>query len=231
MAEHLNGAISAQGWYSDPWQPDALRWWDGIQWTGHASSLTGTVEGAVSGGPDSDEVDEHPVAYVSHACPPIPATQASERPANDLLTVVPGVLEGSRWFIATLAGLSLAILAFVIFLVTALKSHDWTNWLIGGLLVTGLLICSLRASRTRYLQLDREGVTVHNFWRNWRIAWRDIRDVDLTFRNGEGMKFATPTIRLLNGGSRKVYGLGEMGNLHKAQVTVSRILAARDAYS
>jgi len=231
VADHTGGEASPPGWYSDPWQPDAVRWWDGFQWTDSASSLTGTVNGSVSGGPGIGVVDEQRAAHTLHVSPPTPAMQASQAPANSAPPVVPGVLEGSQWIIGTLAALLLAIAAFAFFLVTALKSHDWTDWLVGGILFAGLLGCSLRLSRTRYLQLDREGVTVHNFWRNWHIAWGDIRDVDLVFRNGDGMRFATPTIRLQNGESCKIYGLGEMSNVHKAQVNASMILAARDANS
>lgn len=28
------------GWYADPWQVAALRWWDGTQWTGAVSEPT-----------------------------------------------------------------------------------------------------------------------------------------------------------------------------------------------
>jgi hypothetical protein len=26
------------GWYADPWDADRLRWWDGEQWSGYAST-------------------------------------------------------------------------------------------------------------------------------------------------------------------------------------------------
>jgi hypothetical protein len=29
------------GWYDDPWQPGALRWWDGAQWTSNAAPRPG----------------------------------------------------------------------------------------------------------------------------------------------------------------------------------------------
>lgn len=51
----------AAGWYSDPWEPTQLRYWDGSQWTSHASP-SGQAEpeglaapgGAVAPGPGAE---------------------------------------------------------------------------------------------------------------------------------------------------------------------------------
>jgi hypothetical protein len=32
-------AAARRGWYSDPWQTDALRYWNGYGWTGRARPL------------------------------------------------------------------------------------------------------------------------------------------------------------------------------------------------
>lgn len=29
--------VAPANWYTDPWNPDRLRWWDGMQWTGQTA--------------------------------------------------------------------------------------------------------------------------------------------------------------------------------------------------
>lgn len=44
---------SDSGWYSDPWQPGQLRYWDGGGWTGHVALRAGPARASPSSVPDS----------------------------------------------------------------------------------------------------------------------------------------------------------------------------------
>lgn len=36
IAHDHHGSLAPAGWYSDPFRPGALRWWDGTRWTAQA---------------------------------------------------------------------------------------------------------------------------------------------------------------------------------------------------
>ncbi len=38
VSEPAPASDPAPGWYADPWRPDALRWWDGAQWTSNQAA-------------------------------------------------------------------------------------------------------------------------------------------------------------------------------------------------
>ena len=40
----FSGAAAPEGWFSDPWQIDSLRWWDGKHWTGYTSGHPGGTD-------------------------------------------------------------------------------------------------------------------------------------------------------------------------------------------
>lgn len=42
-------AAMPSGWYDDPWDPRALRWWDGTTWTGYTDAQYGPGAGSFAG--------------------------------------------------------------------------------------------------------------------------------------------------------------------------------------
>lgn len=46
-----SNAVPAGGWYPDPWEQSAFRWWDGYQWTAHVSDPHQPVQPALAAAP------------------------------------------------------------------------------------------------------------------------------------------------------------------------------------
>ena len=122
MADVLPGA----GWYHDPWQIDALRWWDGVQWTGWTSPRDTQVGRSASERQNTwTPGTQSPVGEPSEKPTPVP------EPFE-----VPTVLTGRTQMVQPVALFLLAAGALLAALITFFGNHRP----IGRNLITGVSI-------------------------------------------------------------------------------------------
>ena len=116
-------------------------------------------------------------------------------------------MEGdSWWFRAALCGL-LALVALIVLISIIAGNHGgFSRNLLQGIIVTGTcfvllaVVAPYRLWRARRLDLDHEGIVIHNFWRSWEIPWDEISEVVVT----QGGGWYYPTVRLQSGGVRRI---------------------------
>jgi hypothetical protein len=216
--------MTPMGWYADPWNVSALRWWDGYQWTGFEWPMPGQGDPA-----------PRAAAGAELALSTIPEDFASADGRQEVLPPeLPARLHGAArsqgpWILIAFALILLITLIAVVGGRHGSQTIDWyaaVACLAAGCMI--LLAARLYGlSHLPYLEMDAEGIVVHRRGRNKRIAWNEIADVGLHVQTGEGVAFTVPTIYLRDGGTYKVQFLTEWGRSAKARQSVELILATR----
>lgn len=214
------------GWYGDPWNESALRWWDGYRWTGFNWPRPGLGEPA-SGPPPGAEL----------ALSTIPEDFAStDRCEAVLPPELPARLHGGArsrgpWILVAFAAILLILLVAVVGGPHGSRSVNWIVAVsclsLGCVILLAVGVYAL--AHLPYLEMDAEGIVVHRHGRHKRIAWTEIADVGLHVRSGEGVVSTVPTLYLRDGGTYGIQCLTEWGRSVRARQSVELLLAAKHA--
>jgi hypothetical protein len=112
--------MSAPGWYRDPSQPGALRWWDGERWSEHRAAAPPVVQPYYA-----KDTDGYAIASILTAVFGIPiAPIILGHIARNRIRESNGMLEGDGLAIAGLVigYLTLALIAIVIIVLVAVAA-------------------------------------------------------------------------------------------------------------
>jgi len=156
---------------------------------------------------------------------------------GDRVPPVPGVMEGdSWWFRAALCGILALVALIVLISITAGNHGGFSRNLLQGIIVTSTcfvflaVVAPYRLWRARRLDLKRDGIVIHNFWRSWEIPWNEITEVVVTQGGGVGPMWYIPTVRLQSGRVRRISGLGSANDAYQAQKMAAMLAAVVDAH-
>jgi hypothetical protein len=157
---------------------------------------------------------------------------------TDSVPQVPGVIEGHSWKFRAVLCVALSLVPFISLIAITAGNHGGysRNLLIGQVttstcFVLLAVVAPYRLWETRRLDLTFDGITVHNFWWNWHIAWPDIADVVVTDGSNGVVTWYLPTVELEGGGVRKIHGLGSVNSKLNAQNAAEKLTTARGMFT
>ena len=226
----MSQALPGAGWYRDHWRIDALRWWDGVQWTGWVAPWCRQM-----GQPDI----EHPMTSASQAWLDVARADEQQSPSPEPFDV-PSVLVGKTSRLVAPVGLFLlAAFFFVATLTTFFGNHLPVGWkLITGVSIQSALFLGLVAwgvfalRHPLRLELASDGVVIHGWFRGRRteVSWQDITAVVLRANSVEGVPWVWPAVERRTGKTIVIPALVEFPwKGQRASEAVDRLLATRDA--
>jgi hypothetical protein len=156
---------------------------------------------------------------------------------GDRVPTVPGFMEGDSWRLRAAMCVVLSVVALIVLIAITAGNHGgFSRNLLQGIIVTSAcfvllaVVAPYRLWRTRRLDLNRDGIVIHNVWRSWEIPWSEITEVVVTRGGRGGPTWYIPTVRLQSGRVRRIHGLGSANDAYQAQKKAAMLATVVDAH-